>query len=245
MRPFLFLIASLFLAAAAAAQSPPAPLASGLAEETVEVKVNYSGAHVTLFVSAPDLPPGTGFVVALFGPPISQTIIANDPDRRRRAVFPTASAVFARAADPGFLSRLPPAALDAAGLGSQSASGPLQAAASPSEAARWRNAFMRLKQNEGLYVADIAEIDDLGSGLRRARIGLPSDAPPGDYRVRAAAFDKGRIIAMSDNRFTLVRSGLDETLFELATRHGVVYGFLGLVLAGVIGGAAAWAGRRR
>jgi len=80
--------------------------------------------------------------------------------------------------------------------------------------------------------------------LRRARIALPLDAPPGDYRIRAVAFRNGERIGESEQVLKLVRGGMDATLFDLASNHGVVYGFVAVLLGALVGAVGAWVGRR-
>ncbi|HEY7797129.1 MAG TPA: TIGR02186 family protein, partial [Hyphomonadaceae bacterium] len=81
-------------------------------------------------------------------------------------------------------------------------------------------------------------------GLRRARILLPANAPPGDYRVRAVAFRNGQRIGETEETLTLVRGGMDATLFDLSRRHGFIYGFIAVLLGVVVGAVGAWVGRR-
>ena len=87
-------------------------------------------------------------------------------------------------------------------------------------------------------------IERLDGGLRRARIALPLNAPPGEYRIRAVAFRNGVPVGESEQVLTLVRSGLDATLFDLSRQHGFIYGFVAVLLGVGVGGIAAWFGRK-
>jgi hypothetical protein len=76
------------------------------------------------------------------------------------------------------------------------------------------------------------------------RLTLPPNSPPGEYRLRAVVFQDGQPVARTDKVLTLARSGADATLYTLATRHGLVYGFVAILIAALVGGGAALIGRR-
>ena len=108
----------------------------------------------------------------------------------------------------------------------------------------WREAFVDLKMEKGLYTFGDTDFRRFEGGLRRASIGLPKNSPPGEYSVRAVAFRDGRMVGESRQTFTLARSGLDETLFDLSRQHGLIYGFVAVLLGAIVGGVAAWLGRK-
>ena len=97
---------------------------------------------------------------------------------------------------------------------------------------------------QGLYSFGDTTIERLDGGLRRAKITLPLNAPPGEYRIRAVSFRNGAPVGESEQVLTLVRSGLDATLFDLSRQHGFIYGFLAVLLGVSVGGIAAWFGRK-
>ena len=99
----ILLITCLALASAAHAQTPdePAsPVTSGLADDEVEVKINYSGAEVVLFVSAPPSDEPGGMAVALIGPRRPHTVTQQTPAGPRTFDFVSAPTVFAIGAEP-------------------------------------------------------------------------------------------------------------------------------------------------
>jgi hypothetical protein len=52
------------------------------------------------------------------------------------------------------------------------------------------------------------------------------------------------MVGESRQNFTLARTGLDETLFDLSQQHGLIYGFVAVLLGALVGGVAAWLGRK-
>jgi uncharacterized protein (TIGR02186 family) len=231
--------------APAPAVAAPSALAAGLAEETLEVKVNYSGSRIVMF-AASELTddPRTTFGFALIGPSGPQTISRAAGRRRERFTFAAVPRVFASGLESGDDAVLSDAMLEAAGLDPASAVRPPPGTPDGAALERWKDALVTLKTQASLYSTDGIEIDRLEGGLTRARISLPPNAPPGVYTVRAAAFRDGVIVGRTDQTVTLVRGGMDATLHTLATRHGLIYGLLAIAVAVVVGGVAAWLGRR-
>jgi uncharacterized protein (TIGR02186 family) len=244
------LIAALLVPAAVAQEDarterPRAQIAAGLAEETVQVKVNYSGARIVLFATSPAAEdPDTGFAVALIGPPRRETVVRRTVRGEERFNFVHAPSVFAVGTEPIVAQTVTPEVMIESGLNAAaSAMPPANKLMSP-DLEEWRSNLVDLKMQDGLYRLDDTTIDKLDGGLRRARIILPANAPPGEYKVRAVAFRNGQRIGETTQTLTLVRSGLDATLFDLSRSHGFVYGFLAVLAGCLVGGLAAWIGRR-
>lgn len=242
----LFLLASCLQATIAHAQSPDAPslVTSGLADEEVEVKINYSGAEVVLFVSAPPSDAPGGMAVALIGPRLPHTVTQQTPAGPRTFNFVSAPTVFAIGAEPEVAETTEPQVLIDAGLNAATAALPAEDQIDSPDLPLWRAAFVEQKMEQNLYSLDETIIERLDGGLRRARMVLPPNAPPGDYLVRAVVFENGVPVGNTEQVLNLVRSGMEATLFDLATNHGVVYGFIAVFLGIFVGSIAAWSGRR-
>jgi uncharacterized protein (TIGR02186 family) len=227
-------------------EPPPQPaIAAGLAEDRVEVKVNYSGSRVVLFVSTPpDDNATSGLAVALIGPSTKQKVIRRTATGEERFEFEAAPTIFAVGAEPQVTSTVSPEVMIESGLNAAAAAMPRADQLTSPDLEEWRRAFVDLKMAQGLYFFSDSTIERLDGGLRRARIALPANAPPGEYRVRAVSFRNGQRVGEVDKVLTLVRGGMDATLFDLSRQHGVIYGFLAVLLAVAVGAVAAWVGRR-
>ena len=248
MRIALFLLLACLAPGASAQRSEgpqQPPIAAGLAEDTVEVKVNYSGARIVLFATAPaGDSEGTGLAVALIGPPTSQEVVRRTPAGEKRFEFVNAPSVFAIGAEPQVAGAVSPEIMIESGLNAAASAMPRADQLNSPDLDAWRAAFVELKMNQGLYSFDDTTIERLDGGLRRARILLPPNAPPGDYRVRAVAFRNGQRVGDTEQTLTLVRGGMDATLFNLSRQHGFIYGFIAVLLGVVAGAVGAWVGRR-
>ena len=223
----------------------PASIAAGLAEDIVEVKVNYSGARIVLFADSPAADePNTGFAVALIGPSEPQTVTRNTPGGAQHFKFVSAPIVFAIGAEPQVAAATTPEIMAEAGLNVAVAALPRSDKLNAPDLPIWRDAFVKLMVDKKLYSFDDAAIEKLDGGLRRAKINLPPNAPPGVYQVRAVVFRDGVKIGETTQKLTLVRGGADATLFDLSRQHGFIYGFLAVLAAALVGGVAAWIGRK-
>ena len=227
-------------------EAPPQPtIAAGLAEERVEVKVNYSGTRIVLFATAPfGDSDSSGLAVALIGPSEKAKVIRRTPTGEKSFDFMAAPSVFAVGAEPQVAETVLPDIMIEAGLNAAASAMPRADQLGSPDLEAWRSAFVELKMDQGLYSFDDATIERLEGGLRRAKISLPPNAPPGEYRVRAVAFRNGQRIGETEKTLTLMRGGMDATLFDLSRHHGVIYGFLAVLLGVVVGAVAAWVGRR-
>lgn len=222
----------------------PICIAAGLAEDTVEVKVNYSGARVVLFASTPDAAPGAQLGVALIGPNARHEVIRRTHDGEQRFEFVSAPSVYSIGIEKGLINGATPELMAEAGLNAANSAMPKQQDLASPELASWRGAFVELKMEQGLYAIDDGAIETVDGGLRRARIALPGNAPPGDYIVRAALFRAGKPVCRTDRMLHLQRGGMEATLYDLSRRHGFAYGLLAVIVGAGIGGLAAWIGRK-
>jgi uncharacterized protein (TIGR02186 family) len=208
--------------------------------------VNYSGARIVLFATSPaGEDPGVGFAVALIGPSAPYSVTHNAPNGDvQHFKFVSAPTVFAIGAEPQVADTVPQDVMTEAGLNVAASAMPRPENLTSPDLETWRAAFVDLKMEQGLYSLDETTIEKLPGGLRRARIILPPSAPPGDYKVRAVAFRDGQKIGETEQALTLVRGGMDATLFDLSKKHGFIYGFLAVLLGSLVGAIAAWVGRR-
>ena len=243
------LLAILTLASSAQAQRLEGPerqmLAAGVAQDVIEVEVNYNDSRVIVFAATPQPEnPTSGLAVALVGPMVPHRMIRRTEAGEQRIEFVAAPQVFAIGAEPIVSATVSPEIMIQAGLNAQATALPrLDQLLSPDLGA-WREAFVNLKMAQGLYTFGDANFRRFEGGLRRASIGLPVNAPPGEYTVRAVAFRDGKLVGESRQTFTLARSGLDETLFDLSRQHGLIYGFVAILVGALVGGVAAWLGRK-
>ena len=88
----------------------------------------------------------------------------------------------------------------------------------------FREALIRLRAREDLFVEEEQAVDFLTPNLFRALIPVPATAPPGAYEVDIALLSDSVLLARTQTRFQLVKIGFEERMGELARFWPVAYG---------------------
>lgn len=108
----------------------------------------------------------------------------------------------------------------------------------PAQMQAFRQAVVRLKQKEGLYVAVPHGVAFIGRSLFRATIALPANVTVGPFDTRVYLFKEERLVSQFNLRLNLEREGLELHLHEFAFQRPFLYGLATVVLALLAGLAA-------
>lgn len=100
---------------------------------------------------------------------------------------------------------------------------------------QFRQALMRLRRQEGLFVEDPRGVTMLGPNMFRAAIRIPGIAPLGRYDVEAALLSDGVPLARGAVAFTVIKGGFEQRLATASRERGLVYGLLTAVMAVALG----------
>jgi uncharacterized protein (TIGR02186 family) len=95
----------------------------------------------------------------------------------------------------------------------------------------FREALLRLKTREGLYLQEERGAAFLTPTLFRVGVPVPAIAPPGNYDVEVALFADTVILARTQTSFELVKTGFEQQVGELARDYGALYGAATAILA--------------
>lgn len=99
-------------------------------------------------------------------------------------------------------------------------------------AAEYREALIRLKQQEKLYVYEDNGVSFIGQSLFRTSIDLPANVPVGPLRARIVLFRDGQVLSQWQSApVRLERAGIESFLYLLALRYPSLYGLLAVALA--------------
>ncbi|HEY0570127.1 MAG TPA: TIGR02186 family protein [Enterovirga sp.] len=88
----------------------------------------------------------------------------------------------------------------------------------------FRQALVRLKARERLYVEHGSGVAFLTEDVFRAPIQLPATAPLGNYDVEATLLADGVVLSRRSAHFSVVKAGFEEQITELARDRGMLYG---------------------
>jgi uncharacterized protein (TIGR02186 family) len=108
----------------------------------------------------------------------------------------------------------------------------------------FRLAFLKIKQDQGLYREVSNGVTLLTPLLFRASIPLPAEVPVGTYEVDVRLFADGAQIAREPSPFEVYKSGFEQAVTAAARDHGLLYGLATAMLAIVTGWFASIVFRR-
>lgn len=99
----------------------------------------------------------------------------------------------------------------------------------------FRQAFIKIKSDQGLYRELSNGVTFLAPALFRASIPLPAEVPVGTYDVDIRLFADGAQIARAPSPFEVYKSGFEQVVTTAARDHGMLYG-LGTAMMAIITG---------
>lgn len=95
----------------------------------------------------------------------------------------------------------------------------------------FREALLRLKRRDGLYLEDNRAVAFLTPTIFKASIPLPAIAPPGNYDVEVTLLADTVILARSLTHFELVKTGFEQQVGEASRDWSWLYGVSTAVFA--------------
>jgi uncharacterized protein (TIGR02186 family) len=108
----------------------------------------------------------------------------------------------------------------------------------------FRQAFVKLKQERGLYSQESNGVTFLTPALFRASIPLPAEVPIGTYEIEAKLFVNGAMIARTPSALEIYKAGFEQFVSSSAQNHGLLYGLTAAGLALLTGWFASVVFRR-
>lgn len=95
----------------------------------------------------------------------------------------------------------------------------------------FRQAFLRLKIERGLYRETQNGVTFLTPALFRAAIPIPDDTPTGAYDVDVKLFADGALLARQQTALEVVKVGFEQFVASAAREHGLLYGLATALMA--------------
>ena len=99
----------------------------------------------------------------------------------------------------------------------------------------FREALVRLRVEDGIYQSEPVGVEFVSSSLFRATLRLPANIPVGEHKLRAFLFKSNEFVMERDLRLRVVKTGVEQFVYELAHQHAFLYGVLAVLLAMVTG----------
>lgn len=95
----------------------------------------------------------------------------------------------------------------------------------------FREAFLRLRVQSGLYAERPETIEFLSDSLFRTTVPLPANVPVGSYTVSTYLLRGGALLAEHEDRLTIAKTGFEQFTFRLAYDYSLLYGLIAIALA--------------
>ena len=216
-----------------------------LSAEEVRITSNFTGTSITVFgaierdaatVSRADF---YDVVVSVKGPP--ETVVTRRKDRILGIWLNSASRTFVNI--PSFyavnssrpLSEVTtPQILKRFQIGADDLVFPVSAGNEAESAGTddpFRQAFIRLKQQDGLYRREAYGVKFPGAEIFQTAVQIPANVPVGRYVVTVYLFRDGAMLASEDAEIRISKTGFEQFTFDLAHNQGLIYGLICVILA--------------
>jgi uncharacterized protein (TIGR02186 family) len=108
----------------------------------------------------------------------------------------------------------------------------------------FRQAFVRLKLEHGLYIERESAVTFLTPTLFRADVPMPANVPFGIYEVDVKLFADGAMIAQSNTALEVIKVGFEQFVANAARDYSLLYGLAAAMLALLTGWSASVVFRR-
>ena len=106
---------------------------------------------------------------------------------------------------------------------------------SAEEEREYREAVIRLKKRDRLFVQSDHGVIFRGKSLFRATIALPPNVPVGALTTRLFLFKDGKLLSQYKSEVVLERAGLERFLYHTANTSPFLYGVVTVLMAGLFG----------
>ena len=104
-------------------------------------------------------------------------------------------------------------------------------ALSTEDLTEFRQAIVRLKEKQGLYIQDNFRVAFIGKSLFRATIELPANVTVGPFETRVYLFRDEKLLSQYTARLNLEREGIERHLHAFAFGFPALYGLMTVAIA--------------
>lgn len=108
----------------------------------------------------------------------------------------------------------------------------------------FRDALIRAKQREEVYVVEPGQVRFRQALLFRTTVSFPANVPTGQYLIRVFLIRDGRVVTAQTTPLFVSKIGVGSLIFSFAQNHAAVYGLAAIAVAVLAGWLASMMFRR-
>lgn len=104
-----------------------------------------------------------------------------------------------------------------------------------SEVKKFKQAVIKLKTKEELFVEDTGGVRFLGNTLFRASVEMPANVAVGSYSADIYLFRDGKLIHVQNSPLYISKSGFERFVYDMAQNRPTMYGIVAVIIALLFG----------
>lgn len=222
-------------------------LTIALSTNEIDISASFNGLPLTIFgviepdASGPPADPDYQVAVVVLGP--RESVVVREKERvlgiwanadGRIIIMPPSFYALSASAPVEYLA--PQTTLSRLQLGFDNIAFIYQGGAQINDPAAddFRQAFLRLKEEERLYSQDEI-VTFIGNSVFRTSAFLPANLPVGDYTVVAYLFSRSELIARAEAAVRVSKTGFEATMASFAHTQPLPYGLICVAMALFVG----------
>lgn len=109
----------------------------------------------------------------------------------------------------------------------------------------YKDAIIRRKRKEELFIEEPGGVQFLDRSLFRANVAIPANVPDGIYRTEVYLVQSGNVISVQSKPLYIDKTGIERTIYEFAYDRPMAYGLAAVLFALASGWAASWVFRQK
>lgn len=231
------------LFALAGSQSRPAlaaPLIADLSDHLIAITTGFAGTDVLMF-GATD---GPGDIIVTVRGPLTDVSVRRKERvagiwvNRDSLTFGLVPSFYAVASSRPIEELLTPEMLQRQQVGENNLA-LIRPEAGPTEIEEFRQALVKVKQEQGLYSPTLGKVSFLGNQLFRTELRFPSNVPIGSYLVEVMLIRDGKLVSAQTTPLVISKTGVGAEIYQFAHTQSLIYG-LAAILAALLCGWVAY-----
>ncbi len=104
------------------------------------------------------------------------------------------------------------------------------------EMLKFNHAFKEYQQSVGQYLDSINPIEVIGGSIFRIKIKLNKTVPVGDYIIKIAEFEDGKLTQTESLRFEVKQSEFFASIDSMSSNSPIIYSIIAIFIAIIVGG---------